>query len=51
MGKIMANINASNNGRLKILVVDDDPSIVDIVTTCLDTEGYDVSSAVNGSAA
>jgi len=51
MGKIMANINASNNGRLKILVVDDDPSIVDIVTTFLDTEGYDVSSAVNGSAA
>lgn len=47
----MANITPSNNGRLKILVVDDDASILDIITTYLDTEGYDVSSAVNGSVA
>ena len=40
MGKIMANINASNNGRLKILVVDDDPSIVDIVKQRLQCIDY-----------
>jgi DNA-binding NtrC family response regulator len=51
MGKIMANTTSSNTGRLKILVVDDDASILDIVTTYLDSEGYDVSSAINGTIA
>ena len=35
----------------RILVVDDDASILEIVTTYLDTEGYDVMNAVNGAAA
>ena len=47
----MANTTSSNTGRLKILVVDDDASILDIVTTYLDSEGYDVSSAINGTIA
>ena len=32
----------------KILVVDDEPSIVDVLTRFLSREGYDVVTAVNG---
>lgn len=33
----------------KILVVDDDPAICDVVQTLLESEGYSVRTAVNGS--
>jgi two-component system OmpR family response regulator len=39
-------VDASRNQR--ILVVDDEPSIVDAVATSLRYEGFDVSEAVNG---
>ena len=32
----------------KILVVDDDPDIIEILTYNLSNEGYDVKSAING---
>jgi len=40
------SVDASRNQR--ILVVDDEPSIVDAVATSLRYEGFDVSEAVNG---
>jgi two-component system OmpR family response regulator len=42
---------AVNAERLKILVVDDEPSIVDSVSTALRYEGFDVSTASTGRAA
>jgi len=36
------------NGGAKILVVDDEPSIVDAVATALRYEGYEVEEALNG---
>jgi len=36
------------NGDAKILVVDDEPSIVDAVATALRYEGYEVEEALNG---
>ena len=33
---------------MKVLVVDDDPAIVDVVTQVLDDEGFDVMHAHNG---
>jgi DNA-binding NtrC family response regulator len=47
----MATITASNLDQLKILVVDDDPAILEIVTAYLANEGFDVMAATNGSAA
>jgi two-component system OmpR family response regulator len=46
-------VNASLNGDAKkrILVVDDEPSIVDAVATALRYEGYDVEEASTGRAA
>jgi two-component system, OmpR family, response regulator len=38
----------STNGNGRILVVDDEPSIVDAVATALRYEGFDVEEAVNG---
>ncbi|HVA92572.1 MAG TPA: response regulator [Chloroflexota bacterium] len=37
-------------GLKSILVVDDDPDIVDLLTDALSSEGYDVVSAVGGQA-
>lgn len=45
-----ADALGTENHRLKILVVDDDPSILEIVTTSLETEGYQLASATNGNA-
>lgn len=47
----MTSILSRESARLRILVVDDDPAILEIVTTYLETDGYDVSSATNGAAA
>jgi two-component system OmpR family response regulator len=43
-------VNERSNGRgaAKILVVDDEPSIVDAVATALRYEGFEVADAVNG---
>lgn len=35
-------------GRIKVLVVDDDPKIVEFLTAVLKNEGFDVASATNG---
>jgi two-component system OmpR family response regulator len=40
-------VNGSSNGR-RILVVDDEPSIVDAVATALRYEGYEVDEALTG---
>jgi len=42
---------AASPERLKILVVDDEPSIVDSVSTALRYEGFDVETATTGRAA
>ncbi|MBT5873419.1 MAG: sigma-54-dependent Fis family transcriptional regulator [Candidatus Latescibacteria bacterium] len=47
----MTEIPTHESERLRILVVDDDASILEIVTTYLDAEGYDVMNAINGAAA
>jgi len=47
----MAATVSSNTARMKILVVDDDPSILEIVGTFLQNEGFDVVTATNGTAA
>ncbi len=39
------------NGRARILAVDDDPDILKLVRRTLELEGYDVSTAANGSLA
>ena len=44
-------MGAASTERLKILVVDDEPSIVDSVSTALRYEGFDVSTASTGRAA
>lgn len=47
----MMTTTTPNTDQMKILVVDDDPAILEIVTTYLNNEGFDVASANNGSAA
>lgn len=47
----MTEIPTHESERLRILVVDDDAAILEIVTTYLDAEGYDVMNAINGAAA
>ena len=42
------NTTPATNGSARILVVDDEPSIVDAVATALRYEGYDVDEASNG---
>src|SRR5947208_6748925 len=42
---------ASSSGRRHVLVVDDEPSIVDAVATALRYEGFDVREASTGRAA
>jgi two-component system OmpR family response regulator len=42
---------AQSSGRQQVLVVDDEPSIVDAVATALRYEGFDVREAVTGRAA
>jgi DNA-binding response OmpR family regulator len=39
------------SGKGRILIVDDDPQAVEILTRMLDREGYDCSSAASGPAA
>ncbi len=34
--------------KLKVMVVDDDPDIIELLQICLENEGYDVVSATNG---
>jgi two-component system OmpR family response regulator len=41
-------VNATNGPEHRILVVDDEPSIVDAVATALRYEGYEVDEAVSG---
>ena len=41
-------MNAPNGSEQRILVVDDEPSIVDAVATALRYEGYEVDEAVSG---
>jgi DNA-binding response OmpR family regulator len=38
------------NGKVKVVVVDDDPTILDLVTTILRLARVDVASAVDGEA-
>jgi two-component system OmpR family response regulator len=40
-----------NGDRVRVLVVDDEPNITDLVATALRYEGFDVSTAVDGRAA
>lgn len=47
----VTELPAREQERLKILVADDDPAIVEIVTSCLEGEGYHVMNAPNGAAA
>lgn len=47
----MTTGSLSQTDQLKILVVDDAPAILDIVTSYLNSEGFEVASATNGSAA
>jgi len=44
-------MSTAGNDEQRILVVDDEPSIVDAVATALRYEGYDVEEAVSGRAA
>ena len=44
----MPNIYASRVGLQNILVVDDDPGILDVLEQALDAEGYRVAVASNG---
>jgi DNA-binding NtrC family response regulator len=47
----MGNRSALNSERLKIVVVDDDPALLEIVTAYLDMEGFEVTGATNGASA
>jgi DNA-binding response OmpR family regulator len=47
-------VEKSNDGHLesaRILVVDDDPDLCDLIAICLSTEGYSVASARDGRSA
>jgi len=44
----MTNKKSANKGQSRILVVDDEPSIVDAVSTSLRYEGFDVDEAKDG---
>jgi len=39
---------STNEGRLRVLVVDDEPNIVDVISMALRFEGFDVESAATG---
>jgi len=39
---------STNEGRLRVLVVDDEPNIVDVISMALRFEGFEVESAATG---
>lgn len=43
-----ARVEATSKPRTKVLIVDDDPAIVDAITLILEDEGYEVSAASGG---
>jgi DNA-binding NtrC family response regulator len=47
-GRIIHMINSKNKEKHKILLVDDDPHILEIGTDLLESNGYQVSTAVCG---
>jgi CheY-like chemotaxis protein len=42
---------STNHERTRILVVDDEPSIVELITTILTQQGYETAGAANGALA
>ena len=42
------SINSSNSGKAKILIVDDEPDVLSVLTNRLQLAGYQVCSATNG---
>jgi putative two-component system response regulator len=45
---IITGMNTENSNNLKILVIDDEPMILDVVSQALENHGFDVFSAING---
>lgn len=43
-----ARAEATGKSRAKVLIVDDDPAILDAISLILEDEGYDVSTASGG---
>jgi two-component system, OmpR family, response regulator len=41
-------VDAENGGRLRVLVVDDEPNILDVISMALRYEQFDVETAANG---
>lgn len=44
----MSEVNADQEKPLKILVVDDEPNILEVIQSFLESEGYEVSTADSG---
>ena len=47
----MEHSNNNTNGSFRVLVVDDEPNIVDVISMALRYQGFDVASAASGTSA